>query len=232
MKRLHRHPSRDNAGPGYWFLTIKTHGDHALFGDVINGRMHLNELGRIVRDCWRDVPLHFPHVARDAWIVMPNHFHSLLHLLSCDFAMDHRLDRVERFGKPVKGSVATVVRSFKSAATRAIASVSAGLCWFGSQAIGTSASSVSWSYATSASTSPTIQRSGNNPPFVLLQIRQRRDAARRVQRLHGIAVHLGRFAESTGTDPTNWQSIGRLRLRRPRSLPRAPPTPACPSCPR
>lgn len=101
-------------------MTIKTHGDHALFGDVINGRMHLNELGRIVRDCWVDVPIHFPHVARDAWIVMPNHFHALLHLLSCDFALDHRLDRVERFGKPVKGSVATVVRSFKSAATRAI----------------------------------------------------------------------------------------------------------------
>ena len=50
-------------------MTVKTHGDDLLFGDVINGRMHLNELGRMVRDCWLDVPLHFPDVVQDAWIV-------------------------------------------------------------------------------------------------------------------------------------------------------------------
>lgn len=118
--RGQRGTTGDNAGPGSWFLTVKAHGDYVLFGDVIHGRMHLNELGRIVHGCWLDVPLHFPHVARDAWIVVPNHFHALLRLVSCDFTMERRMDRVERFAKPVKGSVATVVRSFKSAATRAI----------------------------------------------------------------------------------------------------------------
>lgn len=120
MTRILRHPSHDNAGPGAWFLTINTHGNRMLFGEVIDGRVQLNVLGRIVRDCWHDVPLHFAHVAPDASIVMPNHLHAVLHLVDSAEGARRHGDRIERFGMPVPGSVATIVRSFKAAATRAI----------------------------------------------------------------------------------------------------------------
>ena len=120
MRGFLRHPSNDNAGPGTWFLTINTHNKRELFGKVVDGQVELNELGRIVEDCWRQVPLHFPHVASDAFIVMPNHMHPIVPLIACDSRIKTPRDRIERFGGPVVGSLATVVRSFKAASTRAI----------------------------------------------------------------------------------------------------------------
>ena len=120
MRGFFRHPSHDNAGPGIWFLTINTHDSRHLFGEVVDARMQLNALGRIVRDCWRDVPLHFPHVVPDDFIVMPNHMHPIVHLAAPDPRIRQRNDRIEAFGAPVAGSLATIVRSFKAATTRAI----------------------------------------------------------------------------------------------------------------
>jgi len=120
MRGFLRHPSRDNAGPGYWFPTINTFDKRELFGTVVNARVELNALGRIVRDCWQDVPLHFPHVVPDDFIVMPNHVHPIVHLIGSDVRIRQHRDRIEEFGAPVIGSLATIVRSFKAAATRAI----------------------------------------------------------------------------------------------------------------
>jgi REP element-mobilizing transposase RayT len=120
MRGFLRHPSSDNSGPGTWFLTINAHNKQELFGKVVGGHVELNALGRIVRDCWLDVPLHFPHAVLDAFIVMPNHMHPIVHLVGRDTRLTRQRDRIERFGAPVVGSLATIVRSFKSAATRAI----------------------------------------------------------------------------------------------------------------
>ncbi|MFW5738861.1 MAG: hypothetical protein ACOC1F_00700 [Myxococcota bacterium] len=97
MRGFLRHPSRDNTGPGSWFLTINTHDKRELFGKVVTGHVELNGLGRIVRDCWLDVPLHFPHAAPDAFVVMPNHMHAIIHLVARDTRLMRYRDRIERF---------------------------------------------------------------------------------------------------------------------------------------
>jgi hypothetical protein len=52
---------------------------------------------------------------------MPNHVHGLLQLVERDTACRVPVERqFEAFGKPVAGSVSTIIRSYKSAVTRAL----------------------------------------------------------------------------------------------------------------
>ena len=68
----------DYTQQGAYFVTVCTEGRRRLFGAVVNGRMALNDAGRVVAACWRDIPNHFPHVALDEWVVMPDHVHGII----------------------------------------------------------------------------------------------------------------------------------------------------------
>jgi REP element-mobilizing transposase RayT len=107
----------DFTSPGWYFLTICTRDMKSVFGTVVNGRMVLNAAGMVADKFWREIPVHFPRAVVDEHVVMPNHVHGLLHLV-------HRATAcrgpMEAFGKPVAGSVPTIVRSYKSAVTRAL----------------------------------------------------------------------------------------------------------------
>jgi len=114
-------------------VTICTKDRLCLFGEVVAGQMRLNDAGCIAHQCWTDIPNHFPHVQLDAFIVMPNHVHGILviahHAAPDDVGARHAVPQpptashnptVEQFGKPVHGSIPTIVRSFKSATTKRI----------------------------------------------------------------------------------------------------------------
>ncbi|MDZ4198855.1 MAG: transposase, partial [Kiritimatiellia bacterium] len=70
----------DYTAPGCYFVTLNTRKNRALFGAIVNGRMILNEAGRVAEDCWKEIPAHFSTVALDAFVIMPNHMHGVLHL--------------------------------------------------------------------------------------------------------------------------------------------------------
>jgi REP element-mobilizing transposase RayT len=72
----------DYATKGAYFVTICTQGRAFLFGEVVEGEMRLNEVGRIVEDVLHAIPDHFPHVALDEYVVMPDHLHVIL-LFDC-----------------------------------------------------------------------------------------------------------------------------------------------------
>lgn len=55
--RLQRY---DYSQAGAYFVTICTHGGACLFGDVADGKMRLNDAGRAAKQCWNDIPVHFP----------------------------------------------------------------------------------------------------------------------------------------------------------------------------
>lgn len=116
-RRSIRLQTYDYATAGAYFLTICTKEHHNLFGQIIEGTMHLNDTGHIVHQCWQDIPLHFPHLQLDEHTIMPNHIHGII------FIADHggtacRVPTKEQFGRPVSGSIPTIVRSFKSAVTK------------------------------------------------------------------------------------------------------------------
>lgn len=67
---------------GAYFVTVCTEGRKRLFGTVVNGRMALNDAGRMVQSVWDELPAHYPGVAIDAFVVMPDHIHGVVRL--CD----------------------------------------------------------------------------------------------------------------------------------------------------
>lgn len=77
-RRSIRLRGHDYSGRGVYFVTILTKNRRKLFGTVVNGRMALNEVGRIAVGCWQEIPQHFPNVSLDAWVVMPDHVHGVI----------------------------------------------------------------------------------------------------------------------------------------------------------
>lgn len=68
----------DYSQPRAYFITICAHDRACLFGDIVGGEMRLNDAGRMVQQCWDEIPQHFPHVELDQFVVMPNHVHGIV----------------------------------------------------------------------------------------------------------------------------------------------------------
>ncbi len=118
-----RLPRYNYAGPGAYFVTICTHERRLLLGDVLHDQMTLNPTGEIVESCWKDIPLYFPNTELPVCVVMPNHLHGIV-VLSGPVGTRHGVSaaraHTESFGKPVTGSLPTIIRSFKAAATKRV----------------------------------------------------------------------------------------------------------------
>ncbi len=71
----------DYTRQGAYFVTFCTQERRRLFGTVVNGRMALNDAGRMVQTVWNELPAHYPGVVADAFVVMPDHFHGVVRLV-------------------------------------------------------------------------------------------------------------------------------------------------------
>jgi putative transposase len=68
----------DYSQAGAYFVTVCTQGRECLSGDIVDGKMQVNDAGRMVRDIWHKITEHFPYVDIDECVVMPNHFHGII----------------------------------------------------------------------------------------------------------------------------------------------------------
>jgi putative transposase len=68
----------DYSSEGAYYVTIVTQGRECLFGEIIDGEVHLNKYGEIVQKWWNEIPIHFPTVELGAFIIMPNHVHGII----------------------------------------------------------------------------------------------------------------------------------------------------------
>lgn len=115
-----RLPGFDYGAPGAYYVTMVTKHRERVFGDVVDGEMILNDVGRAAHACWSALPVHFPTAKLDEFVIMPNHMHGIIWIRSFGRGTACRAPTPERFGKPVSGSIPTMVRSFKSATTSRI----------------------------------------------------------------------------------------------------------------
>jgi REP element-mobilizing transposase RayT len=117
----------DYASPGWYYLTICSYEGELLFGEVVRDQMHLSEIGAIVEECWNEIPQHFHRASLDVSGVMPNHLHGIVIIRVGAHHGDRTgtpwrapTSRAAAFGKPVPGSLATMVGLFKQAVTRRV----------------------------------------------------------------------------------------------------------------
>jgi len=68
----------DYSQAGAYFITICSHNRNLLFGDIVNGEMCTNQIGKIVHDQWKALYQRFPAIELDEFVVMPNHLHAIL----------------------------------------------------------------------------------------------------------------------------------------------------------
>jgi putative transposase len=114
----------DYSAPGAYFITFCTHQRECLFGEIIDGAMHLNPYGKIVQEEWIQSSTIRQEIELDEWIIMPDHMHGIVMIT------DHNADarthgRVPRSPKPCipprkPQSISSFMAGFKSAATKRI----------------------------------------------------------------------------------------------------------------
>lgn len=105
----------DYSEPGSYFVTICAARRTRPFGVVENGKMVFSPLGRIVSEDWKAIPDHFPNVGLDVFTIMPDHMHGIL--IIHQNLSSHLRARPREFGKPVAGSLSTILGAFKAGVT-------------------------------------------------------------------------------------------------------------------
>jgi putative transposase len=76
----------DYSQAGLYFITICVQDRKCLFGEIFgsDGKMVLNEAGKIADECWLEIPKHFPNTVLHEHIIMPNHVHGIVELKCVD----------------------------------------------------------------------------------------------------------------------------------------------------
>ena len=110
----------DYARPGAYFITVCTRNREFMFGAVVNGKMRLNELGRIVESTWRDLPNHYPNLKLDAFTVMPNHVHGIIIITDVGAGLKPAPTNATNQQSIRRHGLPEVVRAFKTFSSRRI----------------------------------------------------------------------------------------------------------------
>lgn len=63
---------------GTYFVTICTQNRVCMFGEIVDGKMRLNNAGRMVEKWYQELVNKFLDIRCDEYIVMPNHFHGVI----------------------------------------------------------------------------------------------------------------------------------------------------------
>lgn len=120
----------DYGNEGAYFITICTKNREHLFGEIINGIMHLSHLGVLADVLWHEIPHHSPNVKLGAFVVMPNHIHGILilngnvgTLSSSSLSQPPNPETIIKNQQmanisPQSGTVSAIIRGYKSAITK------------------------------------------------------------------------------------------------------------------
>jgi REP element-mobilizing transposase RayT len=121
------------------------------FGYISAGKMVLSESGTIAEKLWLELPDHFSSISLDEFVIMPNHIHGIiiiespirvrtLHATSQRNQIPPSVRTLHATSHPTKsdfmtaisskpGSLATVIRSYKSAVSKNIHSIDPDFSW-------------------------------------------------------------------------------------------------------
>ncbi len=71
----------DYSRAGLYFVTICTHNREHYFGEIINGKMKLSNIGVIADLLWYEIKNHSKNIKLHQFVVMPNHIHGIIEIL-------------------------------------------------------------------------------------------------------------------------------------------------------
>jgi REP element-mobilizing transposase RayT len=68
----------DYSQAGYYFVTVCTQAGLAVFGNIAEGKMALNDTGRMIAVTWQKIPEYYNGINVDTFQIMPNHIHGII----------------------------------------------------------------------------------------------------------------------------------------------------------
>ena len=74
----------DYSQEGLYFITICCQDRAHLFGEIVDGKMILNDAGLQAKKSWQDIPNHFPNAVLHEYIIMPNHIHGIIEFVGAN----------------------------------------------------------------------------------------------------------------------------------------------------
>ena len=63
---------------GAYFITMCVHNKECLFGIIADGKMQLNDAGKMVENIWYEIPKYYMGVQIDMFQIMPDHMHGII----------------------------------------------------------------------------------------------------------------------------------------------------------
>lgn len=78
FRQQNRLAQYDYSQYGRYFLTVCTKGMREWYGEVRDGKIVVNECGRVAQGCWEEIPRHYDGVELYEFVVTPNHVYGIL----------------------------------------------------------------------------------------------------------------------------------------------------------
>ena len=132
--------SKSHYNKGFYFVTICTRDRIHCFGDIVDGVMHLDELGEFVTQVLQTIREHNRYAECTLFVVMPNHIHAIFAVDLKNVPTAHFVgarhaspaiteeDYIQRVSRS-KGLLSVVVGNFKSAITHFANIHNIGFAW-------------------------------------------------------------------------------------------------------
>ena len=131
MKPIHNRKSirlqgYDYGQAGLYFVTMCCHDRICRFGHVENGKMVLNDWGKIAHSEWLKTSELRPNIELGAFVVMPNHVHGIIHIIRRMESRGGELNSPMMYSEgecnsPLRSpsqTIGAIIRGYKSAVTR------------------------------------------------------------------------------------------------------------------
>ena len=115
-RKLNRIKGFDYSGTGAYFVTSCVLNRIPCFGQVKDGEMALNELGRIVKKKWEWLSNQYAYVDLGEFVVMPNHVHGIIYInASVGTGRDLSLQKTQKIK-----SLSELIGAFKTTSSKEI----------------------------------------------------------------------------------------------------------------
>lgn len=105
----------DYAQEGLYFITLCVINRDNLFGEVVNGKMHLNSYGQIAHDEWLRTAEVRDNIFLHEFVIMPNHLHGIIEITKNKGAREDNAG----FKSPTQ-TIGSIVRGYKIATLKKI----------------------------------------------------------------------------------------------------------------
>lgn len=121
-----RLPYWDYSREAAYFITICTKHRKKYFGRITDGQMVLSRAGVIADLCWNAITNHAPNTQLGVYTIMPDHLHGIVIIShtsnkaggSISRSPNSEANPLERLRNPGKGTLSSIVGSYKSAVTK------------------------------------------------------------------------------------------------------------------